>query len=180
MPEESYWESLFDVPLILERLGIDHSLGDVAELGCGYGTFTIPIARSVSGTVHAFDIDRTMIERTQARAAQLPIVTHCRDVMDQGFGLSADAVLLFNILHCESPQTLLAHAAQALNPNGRAMVIHWKYGQTPRGPNLDIRPRPEQIIDWADCLSPVGDVIDLPPWHFGLIFHASGDSRSSR
>lgn len=36
MPEESYWETLFDVELILDRLGIDAELGDVAELGCGY------------------------------------------------------------------------------------------------------------------------------------------------
>ncbi|NQU11895.1 class I SAM-dependent methyltransferase, partial [bacterium] len=40
MPEEAYWESLFDVPLILDRLGMDARLGDVVEFGCGYGTFT--------------------------------------------------------------------------------------------------------------------------------------------
>ncbi len=36
MPEEAYWESLFDIETILDRLGIDGSLGDVIELGCGY------------------------------------------------------------------------------------------------------------------------------------------------
>ena len=49
MPEESCWESLFDVELALDRLGIDRSLQDVVELGCGYGTFTIPVARRISG-----------------------------------------------------------------------------------------------------------------------------------
>jgi len=34
MPEEAYWETLVDVPLILERLGIAR-FRDVAELGCG-------------------------------------------------------------------------------------------------------------------------------------------------
>ena len=29
MPEEVYWETLFDVPLILDRLGIDALLKDV-------------------------------------------------------------------------------------------------------------------------------------------------------
>jgi hypothetical protein len=50
------------------------------------------------------------------------------------------------------------------------MVIHWRYGETPRGPDLNIRPRPEQIINWASevGLAPVGDAIDLPPWHYGL------------
>jgi hypothetical protein len=40
MPEEEYWESLFNVELILDRMGIDTTMRDVAELGCGYGTFT--------------------------------------------------------------------------------------------------------------------------------------------
>ena len=35
MPEEAYWETLFDVPLILDRLGIDARLKNVVELGCG-------------------------------------------------------------------------------------------------------------------------------------------------
>ncbi len=35
MPEEAYWERLFDVPLILERLGVDARLRNVVEFGCG-------------------------------------------------------------------------------------------------------------------------------------------------
>lgn len=176
MPEEAYWESLFNVPLILERLGIDRTVSDVAELGCGYGTFTIPIAKAISGTVHTFDIDLSMIERTSQRATGLRVVTHLRDVMDQGFGLSADVVALFNILHCESPDLLLSHALQALNPGGRVLVIHWRYGQTPRGPALDIRPRPEQIVQWATGLRAEGEALELAPWHYGLVFRAADDS----
>jgi hypothetical protein len=81
-------------------------------------------------------------------------------------------VLLFNILHCERPVDLLRHAANALHVDGQVLVVHWRYGETPRGPDLNIRPRPEQIIDWAQDadLEPVGDIIDLPPWHFGIRF----------
>jgi hypothetical protein len=47
MPEEAYWETLFDVPLILDRLWIDARLKSVAELGCGtpvsiVGSFEYP------------------------------------------------------------------------------------------------------------------------------------------
>ena len=49
MPEESYWESLLDVQLILSRLSIDR-FHDVAQLGCGNGTFTIPIAKAIGST----------------------------------------------------------------------------------------------------------------------------------
>lgn len=167
MPDESLWETLFDVPLILSRLGIDNQFGDVAELGCGYGTFSIPVAKAISGTLYTFDVDPAMIVRTRERGVGLPIVCEERDVLESGFGVQVDAVLLFNILHCDQPVKLLRHAAAA---SSQVLVIHWRYGQTPRGPSLDIRPRPEQIIEWAaDAgLETVGDVIDLPPWHYGV------------
>lgn len=172
MPDETYWESLFNIELILERLGIDHLVQDVVELGCGYGTFTLPVARAISGTVHSFDVDEAMVDRTRERAAGLPIDCQVRDVMEQGFGVRADAVLLFNILHCEEPVKLFAHAADALEPGGRVLVIHWRHDDTPRGPSLDIRPKPEQIERWAAevGLRPNGGVLDLPPWHYGLRF----------
>lgn len=69
MPNEELWEQLFDVGLVLDRLGIDASLADVAELGCGHGTFTIPVARRISGTLHTYDIDEAMVARTRERAA---------------------------------------------------------------------------------------------------------------
>jgi SAM-dependent methyltransferase len=173
MPAESYWESLFDVPLILSQLGIAQ-FSDVAELGCGYGTFTIPIAKAIRGTLHTYDVDPAMIARTEQRAAGLRVVCRLRDVIEAGFGVQVDAVLLFNILHCDEPVALLRHAANSLKPGGQVLVIHWRYGDTPRGPSLDIRPRPEQIVAWAGeaGLEPVGGVIDLPPWHYGWRFRA--------
>lgn len=50
MPDEAFWESLFDIPLILEPLAIGQ-YHDVAELGCGYGTFTVPSQRPSAGCV---------------------------------------------------------------------------------------------------------------------------------
>lgn len=180
MPDEAYWETLFDVPLVLERLGIDSSLGDVAELGCGYGTFSIPIARAIYGTLHTFDIDPAMVERTRERAAELPsgkVICELRDVATEGFGVTGvDAALVFNLLHCDAPVALLHRAADAGRPGGLVLAIHWRYAETPRGPCLDIRPRPEQIPEWAEAtgrLKREGDLIDLPPWHYGWRFQAT-------
>jgi SAM-dependent methyltransferase len=174
MPDEAYWETLFDVPLILDRLGIA-GCRDVAELGCGYGTFSIPIAKSITGTLYTFDIESEMLDRTRERGAGFPIVAQQRDVMALGFGVTADCVLLFNILHCDGPVELLRHAADALNLGGRVLVIHWRYGETPRGPDLSIRPKPVQVIEWARQagLQSVGEAIDLPPWHYGLEFESA-------
>jgi SAM-dependent methyltransferase len=180
MPDESYWESLFDVPLILSRLGIGQ-FHDVAELGCGYGTFSVPIAQAIGGTLYTFDVDSEMLARTQERAAGLRVVCEHRDVIESGFGVQVDAVLLFNILHCERPVELFRHAANALREHGQVIVIHWRHGETPRGPKLDIRPRPEQVIGWAGeaLLHPLGEVIDLPPWHYGIRLALKADSSDS-
>lgn len=165
MPEEAFWESLFDVPLVLARLDVDR-FHDVAELGCGYGTFTIPVAHAIGGTLYTFDVDPAMIARTTVRSAGLRVVCSERDVMESGFGVAVDAVLLFNILHGERPVDLLRHAAAAA-PS--VLAIHWRYSQTPRGPSLDIRPRPHQIAAWAQAAGlRASPAIDLPPWHYGL------------
>lgn len=185
MPEEAYWESLFDVDLILDRLEVDPSWRHVAELGCGYGTFTIPVARRIVGSIDTFDIDQTMLDRTQQRAAAAGLHNlRCslRDVLADGFGLdpgSCDACLLFNILHGEEPIRLLSEAARIVRADGWVLAIHWRYDPgTPRGPSMTIRPRPEQIANWADQtgrLKRFGAVIDLPPWHYGWRFLRAPD-----
>lgn len=178
MPEEAYWETLFNVPLILDRLEIDGRLIDVAELGCGYGTFALPVARRVAGTVQTFDIDPLMVARTRQRAALAGVANlqgTVRDVFATGFGLpdaSHDACLLFNILHGEDPERVLTEAARVVRPGGTVHVIHWRHDPaTPRGPALAIRPRPDQIVTWAEAtglLAADGPTLDLPPWHYGL------------
>lgn len=178
MPDELYWESFFDTLAILDALRITSDLVDVAEMGCGFGTFSIPVAERIHGTLFAFDIDPEMVARTaeRARAAGLKNVDcRQRDIMEQGFNLSAgsvDAVLLFNILHCESPVIILGQAAHVVREGGSILVIHWRHdARTPRGPDLAIRPRPEQVIAWARAnpsLRAIGRPIDLPPWHYGL------------
>ncbi len=75
MPAEAYWEMLFDVPLILDRLGIDAQLADVAELGCGYGTFTVPIAQRIAGTLTTCDIEGTRGQHNAHARPASPIST---------------------------------------------------------------------------------------------------------
>lgn len=177
MPPQDYWETLLDVPHILDAFGFGPATGDVAELGCGYGTFTLPLARRISGTVHTLDIDAAMVAATRNRAAAAGLTNlraETRDVLSGGFGRPAGscaAALLFNILHAEEPVTLLRAARDVVRPGGLVAAIHWRSDiATPRGPSLAIRPRPEQITAWATeaGLALEGRSLDLPPWHFGL------------
>jgi SAM-dependent methyltransferase len=177
MPAQDDWEALFDIELILDRFGFS---GDVAELGCGYGTFTLPIARRTQGIVHSVDIDPSMVETVRRRAAEqhvANVIARVRDAATAGFGLpdsSCDACLLFNILHCESPVELMREARRVLRPGGTLAVIHWRSDiATPRGPPLDIRPTPPMILEWArnaGALDLSDGPFTLPPWHFGVAF----------
>ena len=58
--------------------------------------------------------------------------------------------------------------------------VHWRYDPaTPRGPEMSIRPRPEQIIGWAaqaGWLELAGEVIDLPRWHYGMRFRRKAET----
>lgn len=179
MPEEVMWDGFFDPSVLLCSLGLTEACGDLVEFGCGYGTFTVPAARIVSGTVYAIDIEPEMIEETLAKAGAAGLSnmeTRLCDFIVDGTGLSEssmDYVMLFNILHAESPEILLAEAHRVLRPGGKLGIIHWNYDHsTPRGPSMEIRPRPEQCKAWAaqagfSFLEP--GLIDLPPYHFGMV-----------
>lgn len=156
MPEKEMWEGFFNPPEILSTMGISGRTGDIVEFGCGYGTFTIPAAKIIKGTIYAIDIEKEMISLThqEAKKHQLRNVkTVLSDFMTQGTGLkdlSVDYVMLFNILHIEQPDVLLKESYRILRPCGKLGIIHWNYDpSTPRGPSMDIRPRPQQCLQWA-------------------------------
>jgi ubiquinone/menaquinone biosynthesis C-methylase UbiE len=98
-----------------------------------------------------------------------------RDFMTLGTSLpdnSCEYVMLFNILHAEEPLKILAEARRVLKLGGRVGVIHWIHdAATPRGPSLDIRPKPEQCIAWLSetAFKTNGQIIEFPPYHYGLV-----------
>jgi 2-polyprenyl-3-methyl-5-hydroxy-6-metoxy-1,4-benzoquinol methylase len=49
MPDREMWDTFFNPDTILDDLGIRGLLGNILDLGCGYGTFTIPAARKNKG-----------------------------------------------------------------------------------------------------------------------------------
>jgi SAM-dependent methyltransferase len=178
MPPQHHWDSFFDVDKILDELLLDSSRRDVLEFGCGYGTFTLPAARRVSGKVIALDLDPAMLDATRSSAKEAGLDNiECllRDFVAAGSGQADDSVdyaMLFNILHMDEPVSLLAEARRNLAQGGLIGIIHWNFDETtPRGPPLDIRPKPEQILAWSlqAGLSPGSEIIDLPPYHYGLV-----------
>lgn len=180
MPDEEMWSGFFDPAKVLAIFGLDRGVRDLVEFGCGYGTFTLAAAGIAAGTVHALDIEPQMVSAVQQKCREAGIgnvqTTVC-DFVAEGTGLadnSMDAALLFNILHHEEPVALMKEALRLLKPNGMLAVIHWNYDPTtPRGPAMEIRPRPEQCIAWgreAGFRFNEQNRYDLPPYHYGLLF----------
>ena len=177
MPEEGTWQDFFSPNNILGVMGISNRVRDVAEFGCGYGTFTIPTARIVSGKVYAIDIEPEMIEATRRKAVENRldnVKIMLRDFVSEGSGLddeSVDYVMLFNILHAEEPIELISEAYKILKINGKLGIIHWNYDpKTPIGPPMEIRPKPEQVINWATNANFDNPTkYDLEPYHYGIV-----------
>lgn len=180
MPEEEMWSGFFDPAAVLEVLGLHQGIHDLVEFGCGYGTFTLAAGDIATGTVHALDIEPEMVDVVRQKccaAGTNNVQATVRDFVAEGTGLaenSMDASLLFNILHHEEPVALIKEAFRVLKPNGMLAVIHWNYDPaTPRGPAMEIRPRPEQCIAWGEAagfLFNEQNRYDLPPYHYGLLF----------
>lgn len=127
MPEREMWEDFFDPVKALTTLGVNSQTDDVAEFGCGYGTFTIPTAKVIKGKIYALDIEPDMI--------------------------------------------LINEAKRILRAEGKLGIIHWNYDPTtPRGPSMDIRPKPEDCIKWAESAGFGGAIrCDLKPYHYGIV-----------
>jgi len=178
MPEESIWSDFFDPELILKQMELTADLNTVVDLGCGFGTFTIPASKIAKGIVHAYDLDQEMIDQLKKKIDLQNIKNidlHLNDFIAEGSGLpdnSTDYIMLFNILHHENPHQILNEVHRILKPNAKAGIIHWRSDiSTPRGPQLDIRPSPEQCKNWVIESSgfAIGKELILEPYHFGIV-----------
>ena len=181
MPEEADWAGFFDVEAAMDvLLGTNNIAGNLVEFGCGYGTFTVPAASRVQGTVTALDIDPEMVACVQEKSKKygLPnIHAETRDFVTHGTGLGASTqihAMVFNLLHLEQPVALLQEVHRVLQTGGHVSIIHWRSDiPTPRGPSLAIRPTPEQCREWLEKAGFVdiafADMQACCPYHFGVV-----------
>jgi SAM-dependent methyltransferase len=180
MPAEEYWASFYDADCIVTKLDCPRDQGSIVEFGGGYGTFTFPAARRTTGQVYAFDIEPELVAAMKAKADALGlrnVHAAVRDFVAHGTGLPAasiDHVMLYNILHVENPVALLREARRILKPEGLVSIIHWKYDPaTPRGPSMDIRPRPEHCRAWGEAAGLEfvrdQDLSECCQYHYGLL-----------
>ena len=178
MPDQAMWESFFCPSATLQKMGLNRYRHKVVDFGCGYGTFSIPVAQITKGVVYAVDIDDGFIsvcERKAKEAGLHTVICEQRDFILNGVSLADDTVdyaMLFNILHAENPVSILQEAYRVLLPFGKAGVIHWNYDRTtPRRSSMNIRPCQNSArrgLSKAGFES-IQPYINLPPYHYGIV-----------
>lgn len=119
----------------------------VAELGCGPGFFTIPMAALVGakGLVYAVESNPTMlkhlrdnIRKSGADGRTIKVIR--ADVSKTRIpSASADVVLLARILHdVDDKSAFLREVGRICKPGGRVVDLDWKKARMARGPPYEI------------------------------------------
>jgi SAM-dependent methyltransferase len=112
----------------------DVHLGDhVLDVGCGYGTTTLALARAVGpeGRVMAIDLSDVMVERVRARATDRGLTNVIARVADaQTDPLPAAhfavAVSRFGVMFFDDFTAAFANIRASLRPAGRLVFICWQ------------------------------------------------------
>lgn len=186
-PDWDWWGRVWPTPgETLRRLGVRP--GDrVAEIGCGNGYFALPAAEIASpASVYAVDLDESLLaELEELAAAQgidnvVPVRGDARDLAAL-LPEPVDVALLANAFHgIDDRAAFVAGVAAALAADGRFVVVNWRdrpreettIGGEPRGPPTDLRLGSEETrraVEGASDLRLAREV-DLPPFHYGLVF----------
>lgn len=127
----------------------------VADIGCGPGYFTIPIAKGLSnGKLYALDTDDNMLEACRQRVAEARLgnveVLKCGEFDFPLAPGTLDGLFLADVVHHSPDRTRFLEAVrELLKPRGWCTVLEWYRREGETGPPLDMRIGPEELRDQA-------------------------------
>ena len=125
----------------------------VADIGCGPGFFTLPLAaRLARGRVHAVDVEPVMLDAVRDRAAtagRANITTHLATAdavpLPAGSLDGAFMALTFLFIPATERAAYLARLRALVRPAGWLAILEWERRQNPGGgPPLAARVPPEE------------------------------------
>ena len=127
----------------------------VADIGCGPGYFSIPLAKHVIyGKLYAMDIDDEMLDALRPRVSDAHLgnveILKCSPIefpVPQG---SLDGVFLAFVVHKNQDRVeFLKAAGDLLKPGGWCTVLEWYRKETEIGPPLEERIEPDEFRAFA-------------------------------
>jgi SAM-dependent methyltransferase len=184
MPTAGWWEALWPDPAgVLAKVGVKPGM-EVIDLCSGDGWFTLQIAK-IARHVVAIDIDPALLEMARHRLAESN-ARNCDFIAGDAYDIKqlwprpVDFVFLANAFHGVPDRPRLARAASdVLKPAGRFAIINWDpqprekttvLGE-PRGPRTELRMSSDQTIKAVELDGlKFCDLVDVPPYHYGVVF----------
>jgi len=140
--------------LILNMSGINiHDT--VAEIGCGPGFFTLPLAKYlVNGKLYALDIDDEMISACRETVAKAQMgnveILKCGEFEFPLEPASVNgAFLAFVVQQSPDKPRLLRAIRELVNPRGWCAILEWYRIETATGPPLERRIDPAELQEMA-------------------------------
>ena len=127
----------------------------VADIGCGPGYFTLPLAKAlVNGKVYALDINEEMVaacrERMdQARLGNVETLTCSEFEFPIEKGTLDGLFMAFVVQHGADKPRLLRAVRELLQPRGWCSVLEWYRKETETGPPLERRVDPGDLENLA-------------------------------
>ncbi len=173
--ERKKWQ---DPLKISKAMGVKRGM-TVADLACGPGFFTLPLASLVgySGIVYAVDANPTMLGHLRAMIATSDAQSKTTrviqpDVSNTGIPSdSVDVALFANVLHdIEDKKTFLTEVKRICRPGAAVVDIDWRKVKTEMGPPFEIRlTEAESRNILAASGLHITKSIDAGPHHYGLV-----------
>jgi SAM-dependent methyltransferase len=186
MPTAGWWEALWPDPAgVLTAIGL-RSRTDVIDLCSGDGWFTLQIAKTAHH-VWAIDIDPTLLEIARHRLVENG-VTNCDYITGDAYDIAklagpVDFVFVANAFHGVPDHGRLAQAVgAALKPKGQFAIVNWhnrpreetRILGEPRGPKTELRISPEETIKSVEAGGlKFTKLVEIPPYHYGVVFQHS-------
>jgi len=151
----------------------------VADVGCGPGFLTIPLARLVQpgGQVFALDIRPEMLALLRGRLAAEGLA-HVHPLLSRESQLPLDdggcgRVLATFLLHeLADPGAFLREIRRVLKPGGRGLAADWAPRESPVGPPLDARVPEDRAMEWLRAAGLTPDPpVPFGPYSYAIVFH---------